>query len=235
MTPRSKRFITASSPSGLKRGAIRRSLSRSSRIGAMERSVRQLVEAALSLPACRGLDLNGCRGLMDIGWLKEFLALTYVELDGCDQIRDFSPLAGLKNLRWLIANLCMIGESPDWLSGLHKLETLWLERCPGLADLTPFRDLTSLRSLLLTGNAQLTDLSPLQSLAKLRLLNCTGCSAITDLTALRRLTNLSELLVLRCPAVPQSQIVNLSHQLPNCGIKSDHGNFRGGKEVSARK
>lgn len=199
------------------------------RSGAVQRSVQRLLEAGRQLPALHALDLRECRALTDIAWLTEFPTLAFLRLNDCDQIRDFSPLAGLKNLERLYANRCVVGERPDWLSGLRELTRLDLNDCPVLTDLTPLRGLTALVILELINNGQLTDLAPLRELSQLQYLYLNGCHAITDLSALGELTNLSELWMRNLPTALESQIIELSRQLPRCLVYSDYGTLEGGK------
>lgn len=198
------------------------------RVGAMERGVKMLVDAARNLPELQSLDLENCHGLTDLSWLATFPMLKFLRLTACDQVRDFSPLATLENLQTLAVGLCSIGARPDWLSGLQQLRVLRLNGCPGLADLTPLQSLTYLRSLYLPNNRQLTTLSPLQALTKLTYLDLSDCLAITDLTALCGLKYLSQLWVLQCRALSKPHIMQISYRLPACRFYSDYGTILGG-------
>jgi Leucine-rich repeat (LRR) protein len=98
-------------------------------------------------------------------WVKDLapiasLKLHYLGLWGCTEIVDFTPLGGLRELRFLdlegtkIRDLEPIGQ-------LVKLETLWLRDCVNVENLMPLATLHNLRRLYIKGIAPAIDLAPL--------------------------------------------------------------------------
>jgi NACHT N-terminal Helical domain 1/NACHT domain len=88
------------------------------------------------------------------------LPLQYLGLWGCRGITDFTSLAQFPDLTFLdledtnISNLTPI-------SGLSRLETLWLRRCENITDLSPLAPLQNLRSLYIRDIGPEIDLEPL--------------------------------------------------------------------------
>ncbi len=89
------------------------------------------------------------------------MPLTFLGLQGCDQVTDLTPLRGM------------------------PLTRLSLQQCYSVTSLTPLRD-TKLTSLWLPHCSQVTDLTPLQNLP-LTDLDIATCWGIKDLTPLKGL------------------------------------------------
>ena len=92
---------------------------------------------ALSQLRLTNLSLWGCKNVNDIGPISNQSALYYLDLEGT-RVSDLEPL-----------------------SGLNRLETLWLRGCDEVDDLRPLQGLTRLRDLHIEGVAPGVDLAPL--------------------------------------------------------------------------
>ena len=152
-----------------------------------------------------------------------------------DEVRDLSPLAGLKNLEGFqlhqtkasdlspLADLKKLQRidlegtevsdlSP--LAGMENLEELYLDRTEA-SDLSPLAGLKNLRALTLW-NTQVSDLSPLAELKNLEELYLDR-TEVSDLSPLAGMEYL-ERLFLEGTKVSEEQIDKLKLALPNCKI-----------------
>ncbi|WP_051468260.1 NACHT domain-containing protein [Actinomadura oligospora] len=127
----------------------------------------------------------------DVPALVPDLPLDYLELDGCEQIQDFSPLARLKQLTQLSLSDTQVSDL-DWARGLDALEIIHLSRCPDLGDLSPLAHLPRLRELYLLGNTdQPLDLTPFASTRGLNIYVTVGQALIGEAPLGRRLKRLN--------------------------------------------
>jgi hypothetical protein len=126
--------------------------------------------------------------------LQQLSALQMLDLSGCKQLRDLSPLADLTSLQAL--KLSALGQLQDvsLLAGLTALYTLDLSECKQLRDLSPLAGLASLQMLDLSGCEQLLDLSPVAGLTLLQTLYLDSCLGIREFSPIEIL--LSKLKVL---------------------------------------
>jgi hypothetical protein len=90
------------------------------------------------------------------------LPLRQLSVWACDGIRDFAPLAGMRDLEYLDLDSTRISDLAP-LAGLSRLEDLWLLNCPAVTDLAPLAALPRLRRVRIGGIAPGTDLAPLAS------------------------------------------------------------------------
>jgi Leucine-rich repeat (LRR) protein len=90
------------------------------------------------------------------------LPLQHLGLWGCTGITDFTPLAGMSDLRFLDLEDTAIGSLAP-ISRVSKLETLWLRNCGNVTDLAPLAALKKLRRVWIAGIAPGVDLAPLAS------------------------------------------------------------------------
>lgn len=88
------------------------------------------------------------------------LPLEHLGLWGCRGITDFTSLAELPGLTFLDLEDTNIGDLTP-ISGLSKLETLWLRCCDNVTDLAPLAPLRKLRSLYIRDISAAIDLAPL--------------------------------------------------------------------------
>ncbi|MEV4254184.1 NACHT domain-containing protein [Spirillospora sp. NPDC049652] len=89
--------------------------------------------------------------------------LDYLELDSCEQVQDFTPLARLKRLRQLSLSETQVSDL-DWVRELVHLRMILLNGCPRLGDLSPLASLPSLREVYLLSNTDRPlDLTPFAS------------------------------------------------------------------------
>ena len=103
----------------------------------------------------------------DISALAGMRKLTGLNLWGCRNIEDVTPLANLTNLRILLLAMSKVSDIRP-LSGLMQLDFLELQGNQ-IVDISPLSSLTNLTGLDLEGN-QIVDFSPLQHLVNLNLL-----------------------------------------------------------------
>jgi len=88
------------------------------------------------------------------------MPLTRLHLNGCDQIRDLSPLKACNLPRWKFMDA---GRSATWSrSRTCRLTYLHLGSCPEVRDLEVLKGMP-LKKLLIN-NTGVTDLKPLQAL-----------------------------------------------------------------------
>jgi|GEM_PF-6680055 len=152
-----------------------------------------------NLPGLKSLSLN-YNFIVDISSLADLESLTDLSLrrqsgDSCGngELKDLSPLAGLKNLTKLVASSNEISDlSP--LAGLTALTELDVWSNYGISDLSPLAELTSLTKLDVSFN-NVSDLSSLAGLKNLTELSASGqrCGEISDLNPLANLTSLTKL------------------------------------------
>jgi len=135
------------------------------------------------------LDLSGCAQVNDLTPLAGLTSLIKLDLSGCAQVSDLTPLAGLTSLTWLNLSGCAQVSDLTPLAGLTSLTWLNLGHCAQVRDLAPLAGLTSLTTLDLSGCAQVNDLTPLADLTSLTWLDLSGCAQVNDLTPLAGLTS----------------------------------------------
>ena len=156
---------------------------------AVEEALGKLTGSAISeeeMSSLRELDASG-RGIRDLTGLEQAVGLEELRL-GINRLTDVEPLAGLKNLRFLVLSSNPGLASVRPLSGLTRLNHLELDYS-GVTDVAPLSGLTNLNRLHLNYN-EVADLAPLAGLVGLNHLNL-GRNRITDLGALSGLTNLN--------------------------------------------
>ena len=127
--------------------------------------------------------------LSDVSFLSDLTQLTYLNLDGNNNLSDISALASLtqvKNLHLGNNNLSDISALAS-LTQLTSL-TLWNNT---ITDISPLSGLTQLRYLHLSGNV-VSDASPLIRLTLLTYLDLSG-NPIVDMSPLAGLTQLQTL------------------------------------------
>ena len=156
---------------------------------AVEEALGKLTGSAISeeeMSSLRELDASG-RGIRDLTGLEQAVGLEELRL-GINRLTDVEPLAGLKNLRFLVLSSNPGLENVRPLSELTKLNHLELDYS-GVTDVAPLSGLTNLNRLHLNYN-EVADLAPLAGLVGLNHLDL-GRNRITDLGALSGLTNLN--------------------------------------------
>ncbi len=156
---------------------------------AVEEALGKLTGSAISeeeMSSLRELDASG-RGIRDLTGLEQAVGLEELRLR-INRLTDVEPLAGLKNLRFLVLSSNPELESVRPLSELTRLNHLELDYS-GVTDVAPLSGLTNLNRLHLNYN-EVADLAPLAGLVGLNHLDL-GRNRITDLGALSGLTNLN--------------------------------------------
>lgn len=130
-------------------------------------------------------------------------------------LTDISPVRALGGLQFFGCRQ-PTGRVLADLSPLRGLEltSLELERTP-VSDLSPLRDMTSLRELTLNGT-KVTDLSPLAGL-KLTVLNLVNYTPVSDLSPLKAMTTLSTLSVEMTDVSDLSPLKDLTLTSLECG------------------
>jgi len=90
--------------------------------------------------------------MREISSLAHLLRLTTLQLSGCKQLRDLSPLMSLTNLEVLFLSGNQISDSDlSPLVGLTNLVTLHLSWCDQIRDLGILTELPNLKALVLYG------------------------------------------------------------------------------------
>lgn len=169
-------------------------------------------------------------GLGNISALGELENLVELRLDSHQQLRDFSPLANLVNLKYLYLNQTLLSDLGP-LAGLVNLKTLQMRYNTWIEDLSPLSGLVNLETLELEGSYNISDLTPLANLKSLRHLwiaggNCTDIGPLSGLVNLEslvftgnRISDLSPLSGLKCLTsigIDDNRITDLS---PLSGLK----------------
>jgi len=153
---------------------------------------------SLTLSNVHTRDSDGRRVVISsLAGIEKLTSLEHLEINYLDNTTDYSPLAGLTNLKsiYIFSNNGGGSNAPkpldlSWLAKLTNLESLGIGVC-SIEDISPLRNLTGLQSLYLHNN-NISDLSLLAGLKSLQILNLNG-NNITDVSSLAGLTNLSEL------------------------------------------
>jgi len=118
--------------------------------------------------------------ISDLSVIATLENLEELNLSGCKNIKDFSPLSNLKKLKVLDISETEISDlSP--IAELTNLETLNLEGCKNIKDLSPLKHLKKLKALDLTAVGAV-DLSPLTELENLEWLDLSYTEQFIDIT-----------------------------------------------------
>ena len=144
----------------------------------------------LKAPNANIQDLTGLEHAHNLKDL--YLGEEYIEGKGTvdsNTISDFSPIAGLTNLRMLNLSHCSVSDV-SFLAKLTQLRTLLLYNNP-ISDISSVTGLTQLTFLGLS-NTSISVFSPLAGLTQLKGLSLSGTS-ISDLSPLSGLTQLTDL------------------------------------------
>ena len=183
----------------------------------------QLATVCADHPGLTSLDLDGCHNMSDLTPLAYLTCLTSLNLSSCDNVTYLTPLAGLTQLNSLYLRGCTSVSDLAPLTPLTRLKRLHLTGCKNVGDLTPLARLRNIESLWpppSTTNEQLTTLcSGHPGLTSLEL---RGCEKISDLTPLAGLTRLRSLGLSGCQQVadlsPLARLTALEHfNLSHCG------------------
>lgn len=142
------------------------------------------IDGLSDFPGLKVLKLEDCRDITDLSVLAQLQSLTDLELNGMDEVADFSVLNVMKNLKrlWIDAeNLRDIG----FISHMPELTSLGITDSHVLL-LDPLEGKESLRELKLEGNGEVRDYGPVGSLTGLEtlVLDKYTSQADPDLTAL---------------------------------------------------
>lgn len=177
------------------------------------------------LTALRDLTLDRC-GLRSIGALRE-LPLRTLALFRCTAVsdaeavlptlrqlrslllREHLPLRAIPDLSEMAALTTLEARTLGGLSDLSgfqtpppALETLALEDCQMLTDISPLASLKTVRRLSLADNPQISDFSVLSELPDLRALDLAGCAALLDRRPLQAMTQLTQARLSYGPDLP---------------------------------
>jgi internalin A len=109
--------------------------------GYQPRPLGAVLEAVANLTGLIGLSLAGYEDMTDLEPFTEFSRLKYLDLSGCQSIRDYSPLGRMPNLRRLSLHGSNVKDL-SFLDQLPNLRFLSIDGCVNLelADLGPIRD-----------------------------------------------------------------------------------------------
>ncbi|MYK93992.1 hypothetical protein F4009_08345, partial [Candidatus Poribacteria bacterium] len=146
--------------------------------------------------------------IADLTGLEHAHYLRELNLSGnANTVSDFSPLAGLTNLKYLDLSHSPYADISS-LIGLTGLEDLNL-RGSNLSDISPLANLPNLNRLTLSSN-NLSDISPLASLTGLAVLDLSS-NDLTDISPLANLTGLGYLVLSYNNISDVSPLVNLTN------------------------
>lgn len=144
------------------------------------------------LNSLKSLDLSDC-GILDYSDLKYLTGLEELDIMPESLFWGLDSLTYLKNLKTLRISGGNIKDSDlVYIFKLSQLETLHIQDCENIRDITNISSLSNLKSLDLSYSANLTDASALSSLTKLESLDLAGCENITNIDFLKDLTQLKE-------------------------------------------
>jgi Leucine-rich repeat (LRR) protein len=159
---------------------------------------------------------------IDLPTLDGLTKLRELRITGAATVRDYSPLAALKNLRTLylagsnVTDLTPLAE----LKGLQQLKLA----STNVSDLKPLAGLDNLETLDLH-RTRVRDLAPLAGLKKLKELDLWG-TPVRDLTPLSELTSLQKL---------ELHHTQVSDVTPLAGLKNLQWVWLGGSRVDAKQ
>ena len=162
--------------------------------GAATEVIRERVRAdALTIEDGRltGIEFNAVPGLPALPELTSLVALTTLQLSGCEGLTALPELSSLVALTTLEVSSCDGLTALPELSSLAALTTLQISFCYGLTALPELSSLAALTTLQIIGCKGLTALPRLSSLAALTTLEifmCKGLTAPTELISLVALT-----------------------------------------------
>ena len=139
---------------------------------------------------------------VDQDYLNEISELENLELLFMDKVtaKDFSGLAKLKNLKFLIIQNAPVIESVDWVNNLKTLIGLAFENCKNLHDIQSLSECTNILSLGIEGGMwapmKLNSFKPLSNLINLEYLFLTNLK-VND-GSLQPLASLKKLKIIQC-------------------------------------
>jgi internalin A len=186
--------------------------------------------------------------------LSELGGLERLAMDGCSEIADLAPLAGLGNLTVLRLQGCTRVSDLSPIASLGKLTHLALPPSTGNLDLTRVvRDHPGLVTLDMAGTANVTDTAPLSGLRKLERLNLSRSGSAVDLRHIARLPRLRQLALsggtevrnvealaqakglelvtaIGCASFGEEAAEALRHALPNCRVFASSRRSFGGPD-----
>jgi hypothetical protein len=137
---------------------------------------------------CCGVVIHDLAGVQNLTGLESFTVTG--GLHSGSEIRDLSPLAGLRRLKTLVFDDALFYADLTPLEGLTELTTLRLRLETGL-DFGPLEELHNLRTLELS-SVRMTDLHPLEGLHQLTHLDLHNNPALKDIRPLLDNSGLGE-------------------------------------------
>ena len=156
--------------------------------------------AIRGLTGLHELDLI-CSDIKDLTPLAGMKRLQRLNLEYCFGVANIAPLAGLTQLRILNLSECKFVTDLAPLAALTQLQRLDLRRCAGVVNLGPLAGLIQLREFRLSECEVVTDLTPLAGLTQLQFLYLTDCTRVADIAPLAGLVQLEWLDLLGCMGV----------------------------------
>ena len=139
------------------------------------------------------LSMTWCTGVSDISPLSNLKGLKLLYLHKCDSLRDLTPLKSLRLLVVLsLPPTTTNGQLADVIPRLPRLETLSINSCYQVTDVSPVANLKDLTRLSMDHAHKLVDISPLAELTGLQMLHLTY-TQVQDLTPVGGLSDLNRL------------------------------------------
>ena len=148
------------------------------------------------------------------------------------KVTNTQSLKYCTDVRYLDVGHNEILKDISFVSYMPKLEVAILAMLY-VEDISPIANCTELEYLEIQTN-KITDLSPLKNLKKLHHLNIAYNFNLTDISPLYGLTNLERLWIGAYTPIPEDQIAEMHHRVPDCVIETTyadpHDGWRYGNE-----
>jgi hypothetical protein len=156
-----------------------------------------------------------CLQITDISPLSKLTHLEQLNMEGCKNIRSIAPLSGLKGLRKLKTSRCISIEDISPILHLTSLTELAMPPMVTNEQLTQLvRHLPNLQSLALQNCKLITDVSPVSQLRNLKSFYISGAKDLRDISSLAELPGLQNLYLTFTTVEdfsPISQLTQLKH------------------------
>lgn len=149
-----------------------------------------LAKLCAACPGIKMLTIKNCKELTSIAPLAGLKSLRKL-LAEIPSVKDLTPLAGLVNMEQMDIKGELVGPDLKWMSGMTRLKSLMIREAKALTSFEGIPAAKNLSSIVLT-RAVPASLEPLLALSELTSLDLSYCT-ITDLSPLARFPKLNEL------------------------------------------
>jgi Leucine-rich repeat (LRR) protein len=155
-------------------------------------SQKGVLEAVRLLPQVQKIRVEARDGLVDLRSWSSLTNLRELDLGGLPSLVSVQGIGSLVSLRKLNLSEVPATEGFEELAVLDHLVDLYINRCSGLTDPTPLKQLTSLRTLHMAGCVNIREFSWIGKLAEIWNLDLSG-TRVSDLSFCRSLVDLRRL------------------------------------------